>query len=308
MASSERLEGVFPAVVTGRTKLLGVFGYPVEHSLSPAMHNAAIAALGLPHLYIPFSVQPEDIGPAIRSLIALGIIGVNLTIPHKERVLPFLDQIAPEAREVGAVNTVHNDGGRLVGYNTDGEGFVRPLEAQGFDLKGRETVVLGAGGAARSVVFRLAREGASITLVNRTRARADKLAADVRGAVPGAGMDCLDPDDTAGLKRALVGAELLVNTTSAGMSPRKSEMPPVPPDALHSGLLVYDLIYNPRETRLLAAARQVGARTLNGVPMLVHQGAAAFEIWTGARPPVEVMERAVLANLASINNLDSGRS
>jgi shikimate dehydrogenase len=275
-----------------------VFGYPVEHTLSPAMHNAAIAALGLDYLYIPFSVRPEDIGPAIRSLTSLGIIGVNLTIPHKERVLPFLDSIAPEAEAVGAVNTVHNDKGRLIGYNTDGEGFAGPLQAQGFAPRGRRAVVLGAGGAARSVVFRLARDGAAVTIVNRTPERAERLAEDVRRACEGALVDCLALGDRRGLIGTLAGAELLVHTTSVGMSPHAEEMPPVPPGALHPRLLVYELIYHPKETRLLQAARAAGARTLNGVPMLVYQGAAAFAIWTGVRPPVDVMERAVNTRLS----------
>src|SRR2546423_886792 len=278
MASSDRPGGVHPPV-SGHTKLLGVFGYPVEHSLSPAMHTAAIAALGLEYLYIPFSVLPENIDPAIHSLVALGIIGVNLTIPHKERVLPYLDEIDSNARAVGAVNTVHNDGGRLVGYNTDGEGFIGPLKAKGFDPAGKRAVVLGAGGAARSVVFRLAREGAAVSIVNRTAARAEALAEDVRHAVRDARVDLLNPDDTAGLTESLSGAELLVNTTSVGMHPHDEVSPPIPPAALHSRLLVYDLIYNPAETRLLKAAREAGADTLNGVGMLVCQGAAAFRIW-----------------------------
>lgn len=297
MPSSDRLAAIHPFPISGRTKVLGVLGYPVEHSLSPAMHNAAIAALGLHFVYIPFSVLPDNIGPAIRSLITLGIVGVNLTIPHKERVLPYLDDIAPEAQAIGAVNTVHNDGGRLVGYNTDGEGFARPLEARGFALRGRRAVVLGAGGAARSVVFRLAREGAQVVLANRTLERAARLAEDVHAVVGRAAVEWLALDDTAGLKESLAGAELLVNTTSVGMSPQAEAMPPIPPDALHPGLLVYELIYNPVETRLLAAARAAGAQTLNGVQMLVYQGAAAFQIWTGLQPPVDVMEQAVRSRL-----------
>lgn len=297
MPSSDRLTAIHPFPISGRTKVLGVFGYPVEHSLSPAMHNAAIAALGLHFVYIPFSVLPDNIGPAIRSLITLGIVGVNLTIPHKERVLPYLDEIAPEAQAIGAVNTVHNDGGRLVGHNTDGEGFARPLEARGFVLRGRRAVVLGAGGAARSVVFRLAREGAQVVLANRTLERAARLAEDVHAVVGRAAVEWLALDDTAGLKESLAGAELLVNTTSVGMSPQAEAMPPIPPDALHPGLLVYELIYNPVETRLLAAARAAGAQTLNGVQMLVYQGAAAFQIWTGLQPPVDVMEQAVRSRL-----------
>lgn len=303
MASSERLEGIHLPSVNGKTRILGVFGYPVEHSLSPAMHNAAIAALGLNYLYIPFSVLPEDIGPAIRSVVSLGIIGVNLTIPHKERVLPFLDRIAPEAQAVGAVNTVHNDKGELVGYNTDGEGFAGPLKALEFELRGKRTVVLGAGGAARSVVSRLAREGAAITIVNRTLERAEQLAEQARsvaGTAGGARVDCLGFCDHAGLRDALAGAELLVNTTSVGMSPHVGDIPPIPPQAFHPALFVYDLIYNPRETRLMTEARAAGCRTLNGVRMLAWQGAAAFEIWTGVRPDVRVMEAAVEQQLASL--------
>jgi shikimate dehydrogenase len=300
MASSERLEGILLPSVNGKTRILGVFGFPVEHSLSPAMHNAAIAALGANYLYIPFSVLPEDIGPAIRSIVPLGIIGVNLTIPHKERVLPFLDRIAPEAQAVGAVNTVHNDKGELVGYNTDGEGFAGPLKALGYEVAGRRAVVLGAGGAARSVVFRLAREHGSITIVNRTLGRAESLAEEVCRVSSGARVDCLASGDDARLKDALGGAELLVNTTSVGMSPHIGDAPPIPPQSLHPELFVYDLIYNPRETRLLAEARSAGCRTLNGAGMLAYQGAAAFEIWTGQRPDVAIMQSAVEAHLSGM--------
>jgi shikimate dehydrogenase len=261
------------------------------------MHNAAIAALDLPYLYIPFSVRPEDLGPAIHSLIALGIVGVNLTIPHKQSVLPYLDEIAPEAQAIGAVNTVHNDHGRLVGYNTDGDGFMGPLKAWGYAPRGRRAVVLGAGGAARSVVFRLVREGARIVVANRTVERALRLVADVLAVAHDGEIACIDLDDQAGLSEALAGAELLVNTTSVGMYPHADAEPPVAPSALHPKLLVYDLVYNPVETRLLAGASAVGARTLNGVPMLVYQGAAAFKIWTGVDPPVDVMKRAVEAQL-----------
>lgn len=286
--------------ITGSSIILGVFGHPVEHSLSPAMHNAAIAALGLHYVYIPFSVPPEDIGPAIRSLVPLGIRGVNLTIPHKESVLPFLDAVAPEAKAVGAVNTVLNEGGRLSGYNTDGEGFLRPLIERGFSARGKQAVVLGAGGAARSVVYRLLREGAKVVIVNRTPDRAERLAAEMReaaGSPHSSEVSCIELGDGIGCGRAIERAEILVNTTSAGMSPNAGEMPPIPPTALHPALFVVDLIYNPSETLLLRTAAAAGARTLNGVPMLVHQGAAAFEIWTGRRPPTGVMERVVTQKL-----------
>jgi shikimate dehydrogenase len=284
--------------VSGNTKVLGVFGFPVEHSLSPAMHNAAIAALRLSFIYGPFEVRPEQIGPAIQSLKALGIVGVNLTIPHKESVLPFLDEITTEARDVGAVNTVHCVEGRLIGDNTDGRGFFEPLRAMGVAIAGKRVVVLGAGGAARAVVFRLAREGAQITLANRTRERAERLAQAVAEA--GLGRAAVQPmtlEPTQELADAIAGAELLVHTTRVGMHPETDALPPVPLEAFHSNLLVYDLVYNPVETHLLKQAQARGCRTLTGVKMLVYQGAAAFQRWTGHWPPTEVMERAVLHGL-----------
>ena len=265
------------------------------------MHNAAIAALGLHFVYIPYSVRPEDIGPAINSIRTLGIVGANLTIPHKERALPFLDEISPEAQAIGAVNTIHNVDGRLIGYNTDGDGFLQPLLDAGFTPKGRSVVVLGAGGAARSVAFRLAREGAQVTVVNRTAERAEQLAkaagvestpwpdeADSPNIIKGGGVCWTD---------LLEQTDLLVNTTPVGMHPNEDSCP-IPASALRPGLFVYDLVYNPPETRLIQASRAAGAQTLNGVKMLVGQGAKAFEIWTGVAPPQDVMERAVLDGLA----------
>jgi len=284
--------------VCGSTKVVGVFGFPVEHSLSPAMHNAAFAALRLSYVYVPFAVRPDQIGPAVRSLSPLGIVGVNLTIPHKESVLPFLDEITQEARDVGAVNTVHCVEGRLLGDNTDGQGFYQPLRERGIDLAGKPVVVLGAGGAARAVVFRLARAGAHILLANRTPERAERLAQAVADAGLGAdAVQTLALDATKELAEAIAGANLLVHTTRVGMYPETDALPPVPLEAFHPDLLVYDLVYNPVETRLLAQARRRGCPTLNGVQMLVYQGAAAFQRWTGLWPPTDVMAKAVLQAL-----------
>ena len=294
--SSNRDRGILP-LVRGDTRVVGVFGFPVEHSLSPAMHNAAFAALRLSYIYVPFPVSPDALGSAIRSLPALGIVGVNLTIPHKENVLPFLDAITDEAREVGAVNTVHCIEGRLLGDNTDGRGFYEPLRELGLSLQGKQAVVLGAGGAARSVVFRLVREGAFVTLTNRTPERAERLAQDAANAGYGAQVRVLSGDQEKELRNAIAGAELLVHTTRVGMHPATEALPVVPLEAFHPNLLVYDLVYNPVETRLLQEARRRGCRTLTGVKMLVYQGAAAFERWTGIWPPTDVMEAAVLEGL-----------
>ncbi len=297
--SSKENRGILP-LVRGDTRVVGVFGYPVEHSLSPAMHNAAFAALRLSYIYIPFPVHPDALGSAVRSLSALGIVGVNLTIPHKENVLPYLDAITEEAREVGAVNTVHCVEGRLLGDNTDGRGFFEPLREIGLELRGRQVVVLGAGGAARSVVFRLIREGANVLLTNRTPERARRLAQDAATAGYGDQVKTLDGDDRREMRDAIAGAELLVHTTRVGMQPHTEALPPVPLEAFHTNLLVYDLVYNPVETKLLQEARLRGCRTLTGVKMLVYQGAAAFERWTGIWPPTDVMEAAVLEGLTSV--------
>lgn len=283
--------------VHGKTQILGVFGFPVEHSLSPAMHNAAIAALGLSYIYLPFQVSPEHLEQAIRSLPALGIVGVNLTIPHKESVLPFLDDITEEAHDVGAVNTVHCVEGKLLGDNTDGRGFFTPLIERGVSISGKQVLVLGAGGAARSVVFRLVREGARVILVNRTRERAEQLAQDVAAAGFGAVVDVLDLSDRVRYAEATRQATLLVNTTRVGMFPHAEELPPVALEEFTPNLTVYDLVYNPIQTRLLQEAEQRGCPVLNGVKMLVGQGALAFERWTGVVPPRDVMENAVIEGL-----------
>lgn len=308
--------------ISGSTKIVGVFGHPVAHTLSPAMHNAAFAALGLPFVYVPFPVAPESLGAALRALPALGIVGVNLTIPHKEAALPFMDEVSQEAQRVGAVNTVHCVAGRLLGDNTDGRGFYRPLLEAGVEVGGRDVVVLGAGGAARAVVSRLVQEGARVILANRTRARAERLAEEVGGAA----VEVIDWDgqrsnlSRSPIANALEGACLLVNTTQLGMHiagktevetgrseahldsilfPTPFPIPfPIPLEAFHPDLMVYDLVYNPIETKLLQVARLRGCATLTGVKMLVYQGAAAFERWTGVWPPTDTMEHAVETGLA----------
>ncbi|MHB0912422.1 MAG: shikimate dehydrogenase [Armatimonadota bacterium] len=275
--------------MTAKTRLAGVFAHPVHHSLSPAMHNAAFSALGLDWAYLPFDVHPDNLEDAVSGIRALGLAGVNVTIPHKERVIPFLDSISDEARAIGSVNTIVNEGGRLVGYSTDGEGFMRSLIAAG-GTPGR-TVILGAGGSARAIVYALGHAGASVSVANRTPERAVELCRTVNSAL---GSAVAEP---ARLSLDLVReAELIVNCTSVGMYPSVDEQP-VPAEWLHPGLFVYDLIYNPAETALIRSAREAGARAVNGVGMLVAQGAVSFALWTGIEPPVDVMEQAVLAAL-----------
>lgn len=258
------------------------------------MHNAALAQLGLPYVYIPFHVIPDALETALRSLTALGIVGVNLTIPHKERALELVDAVTDEAREVGAVNTVHCTDGRLLADNTDGRGFYLPLKEAGFDARSRQIVVIGAGGAARSVVFRLAREGAAaIWLANRTQERAERLAAAVSAAGYGLKIHTVPLQEPDTLARAMRDSDLLVQTTRVGMFPDIDAPLPAPASGLHRNLFVYDLVYNPKETRLMAEARKRDCPVLGGAKMLVYQGAAAFERWTGVWPPTDTMQEAV---------------
>lgn len=292
-----------------------MFGYPVTHSLSPAMHNAAFAALALPFVYVPFSVAPDGLGQALRSLPALGIVGVNLTIPHKETALPFMDSITEEAHAIGAVNTVHCVEGRLCGDNTDGRGFFQPLREAGVSVAGQTVVVLGAGGAARAVIHRLVHEGATVVLANRTRERAERLAHDILQNLPqnfgdgsetsklqkAAAIQVITWDETPASKHqlaeALTVARVLVNTTRIGMVPEQDTLPDLPLESFSPTLLVYDLVYNPVETKLLQEARRRGCETLTGVKMLVYQGAAALERWVGVWPPTDIMEQAVILGL-----------
>ena len=253
------------------------------------MHNAALAALGLDWAYVPFDVAPEHLPAAVAGLRALNMVGVNLTVPHKEAVLPLLDVVDEGARRIGSVNTVHNVGGVLHGYSTDGPGFLRSLEELGERVEGRRALVLGAGGSARAVAFALAGRGGRVQIANRTQTRAQELADRLNTFFPGAatvvgwGGDAEDFD-------------LLVNTTSLGMDPHPDTMPALPPGTFDRRALVYDLVYAPPETRLLAAAGCAGCRAVNGLKMLVAQGALSLGYWTGTAwgdLPLGIMEEAV---------------
>jgi len=272
------------------TRVAGIIGWPVEHSLSPAMHNAAFQALGLNWCYVAFPVRPEHIAGAARGMRALGLAGLNVTIPHKESVMPYLDELTPAARAIGAVNTIRVAEGRLVGDNTDVRGFLDALARAGVVLPSAQALVLGAGGAARAAVYGLLKGGAQVSILARTPARAERLAQDMRAAVKNA--------DVRVVERPPAEVNLIVNGTPVGMWPEHQEESPLPPDiALQPGMAVMDMIYRPLETVLLGQARRAGATPISGLDMLVGQGAAAFELWTGAPAPVEVMREACLRAL-----------
>ena len=277
--------------IDGSTKIVGVFGYPIKHTASPVMHNAAFEALHLNWVYLPFEVNPQNLAQAVRGLIPLGIQGVNLTIPHKREVLPFLDKLSEEAEFVGAVNTIVIEGGVLVGYDTDGKGIVNALKEEDVPVKDASILILGAGGAAWGVTRELFKEGArKVKVANRTISRAENLKKRVKKYLPHAKIEIL-PLQSSSLKEALREADLLINATSVGM--HASDPLLVDSKWLREIKAVYDMIYNPTDTLLLRTAREKGIKAMNGLGMLLHQGAVSFRLWTGVEPPLEVMRKAL---------------
>lgn len=281
--------------VTGRTRICALIGYPVEHSLSPIMHNAAFQRLGLDYIYVAFSVPPERLREAVSGIRGLGICGVNVTMPHKISVIKYLDDLDEGARLAGSVNTILNKGGQLIGYTTDGLGALNALKYAGSNPYGRKVVILGAGGASRSISLALANYARELVILNRTLERVEGLVAELR-RIYGSTSIRAGPLSRRVLEEELRDADILVNATSVGMRPNVDETP-VKRDLLHGNLTVFDIIYDPLETRLLREARSLGAKTVDGLSMLVHQGALSFEIWTGVKAPIEVMREAALKKI-----------
>lgn len=283
-------------MITGVTRILGVLGDPIGHTSSPAMHNAAIAAMGLDYAYVAFHVRPDALGAAIEGMRALQIAGLNVTVPHKRGVMAHLDEVSDEAVAIGAVNTVVNRQGRLVGYNTDAFGILESLKRDGgVERLPAQVALLGAGGAARAILYALLEreEVEQVLLLNRTRSKADSLAGDLDrdGRVCVGGMD----------SSAVAGVDLLINSTSVGMYPYEEGSPLVDPSVLHANMLVADIVYKPLKTRLMEQAEAAGARAINGLGMLAWQGARSFELWTGSAPPVDVMVAAALERVKDGN-------
>jgi shikimate dehydrogenase len=278
--------------IDGTTGVVALLGHPVAHSKSPEMMNRAFQAAGLPYLYAAFDVAPEALGDAVRGLRALGVRGWNVTIPHKVAIMEWLDEVDETAQAIGAVNTVVNDNGRLVGYNTDGAGYLRSLrEETGLDVTAQHVLIIGAGGAARAVGHALATAGVRhITVANRTTEKAEELAAHLGQ------WTATDVVGLADINRVLEETTLLVQSTSVGMYPHVDEIP-IAPSGLHDRLIVSDLIYRPKWTRLLQEAKKRGARVHSGLGMLLYQAVLAFEHWTGRPAPVENMREVLEASL-----------
>jgi shikimate dehydrogenase len=274
-----------------KAELVACFGQPVAENPTGRMQEAAFGALGLNWRYLTVEVTPEKLRDAILGLRAFGMRGANLTIPHKVAVMEHLDEIAPDAAIIGAVNTVRREGDRMIGENTDGKGFLRGVRNDaGMEPRGKRAVVLGAGGAARAIVTELALAGASdVLVVNRSIKRGEQMVADLRAKTKAQ----IRFQAWQGTYLAPEDADLLVNATSIGLYPDVDAMPPVDLSGAHPGLLVCDAVFNPPETRLLAAARLRGLPVLDGLAMLVYQGVIGFQLWTGLDAPEPVMKQAL---------------
>lgn len=271
--------------LSGRTRVAGLFGYPIEHTLSPAMHNAAFDALGLDCCYVAFPVHPDYLKEAVMAIKALNLCGVNVTIPHKEKVIPFLDDIDQEASYIGAVNTIVNLDGRLKGYNTDGRGFMQSLFECGISAEGKDVLIVGAGGASRAISYYLGKEAKKLYLYDIEKEKADRLVADLKKILD----NIYTINDVTGIDRS----HILINATPLGL---KDEDPlPFDTGLLRPEQIVCDLIY--KKTRLIEEASKRGCVTLNGLGMLLWQGVFAFELWTGKSPPVDIMRDALYKSL-----------
>ena len=279
--------------ISGKTRVCAIIGDPVQHSLSPVIHNAAFNEVGLNLVYVAFNVGVTELKDAILGAKTLGIHGLNITMPHKHSVMNYLDKINMTAKNIGAVNTILNKNGILIGYNTDGAGAMLALKENGICTEEKKLVLLGAGGAAKAIAYQAAQEVEELVILNRTVEKAKQLAkilhsfnAKVIGKMLSNNV----------LYKELTTANILVNATSVGMYPDNNNSP-VPSDLLTSDLCVMDIIYNPLNTKLLNDAKCAGAKTITGVDMLIYQGAVAFEIWTKCTAPVEVMKKAALNEL-----------
>ena len=281
-------------MITGKTNVFGIIGDPVEHSLSPGMHNAAFKELGLDNIYVPFQVKAENLEDAIVGAQSLGIKGFNVTIPHKTEVINYLDYLDIAAGLIGAVNTIEFGKNGAVGHNTDGVGAVMAIE-EVTPVKNKKVVIVGAGGASRAIAFQLLLNGVdNLIVANRTVEKAIKLKTDLveklDHEVKVSGLD-------ENLTQELIDTDILINTTPVGMYPNVDQKPVVSAGMMHKDLVVNDVVYNPLKTGLLKEADKAGAKSISGLKMLIYQGVEAFKIWTGIEPPVEIFENVLMTEL-----------
>ena len=287
--------------LSGKTKICAVIGDPIAHTLSPTIHNAAFKHLKLDFVYLAFRVKANDLENAMQGIRELGIHGLNVTMPHKNTVVNYLDEMDPTVQFLGSANTILNREGKLSGFNTDGVGALQALRENGVDLAEKKVLLLGAGGAAKAIAFSLAPEVGELTVLNRATEKATKLAEALR--------QISDKTITGGslsrdvISKNMADSDVLINATSVGMHPAAGQSV-VPPQSLRSDLTVMDIVYNPIETKLAKDAKAAGAKVINGVEMLIHQGAASFKIFTGKSAPIEVMRKAALNKLSGAGDIE----
>ena len=296
-------------MVDGKTKILGVIGDPIEHTFSPAMHNAGLKELGLNYIYLPFHVKPDKLHLAIEGAKSLGIEGLNVTIPHKSNVMKHLDDIDQVASMIGAVNTIqfnydeNNESSNqdneinvtTKGFNTDGYGCVRAIQEK-TDVKDKKVTITGAGGAARAIAFQMANSGISqLSILNRNGSKAESLASDLRTNLASIGIDInIQAYDLHNLGKELSDSDIFIDTTPIGMYPNVNDKPIASADMMHEDLVVNDIVYTPMETSLIKEAKKANAEVVYGYKMLLYQGIRSFEIWLGQEAPVDVMEKSLL--------------
>jgi shikimate dehydrogenase len=271
--------------VSGKTQITGIFGYPIEHTLSPAMHNTAFKSLGLDYCYVPFKVLPVNLPDAVMAIRSLNLHGVNITVPHKEKVIPLLDKVNEEASFIGAVNTIVNTDGILTGYNTDGRGFMSSLTEEGVSVDGKDIVILGTGGACRAVSYYLSERSSKLSLFDIDRNKAENLVTDLQKIRDSVSL--LDKIEDIGKP------DIIINATPLGLKP--DDPLPLDPDVITPEMIVCDLVY--KKTGLLEEADRKGAKNIDGSGMLLWQGVLAFELWTGVKPPVDVMRSVLLSGI-----------
>lgn len=282
-------------IISAHTKILCIIGHPISHSMSPLMHNIALNDLNLDYVYVAFDVTPKNLQYALNGIRALNIRGMNVTIPHKEKVMSYLDSIDPMAQKIGAVNTIKIEDGRIYGKNTDAEGFIRAIEDASIDISEKDVLLLGSGGAAKAVSYALIQKINKLTILNRTKHKATELANKLKKESEV--LIFAKKLEKTTINDEIQKVDLIINATPVGMHPSQQESI-LSSNMLNKDLIVFDLIYNPLETKLIKDARKVGCKTINGLDMLISQGALAFEWWTDKKPNTNLMKRKVIEFLS----------
>ncbi len=277
--------------VTAHTTVLCIIGYPIEHSMSPIMHNAAIRELNLDYIYLAFNIFPANLNLAVKGIKAFNVVGINVTIPFKQKIMKYLDEIDPIAKKIGAINAIKNDKGYLTGKNTDAEGGMKALLNAGYTISGKKVLLLGAGGAAKALAYIMAEDVNKLVIVNRNEKRALKLSNQIKKYF-GINIEAKKMSENV-LKDESKKADIIINATPVGMYPNVDKSP-IPAEYLHEDLIVYDIVYNPLKTKLITDATQKGCKTLGGLDMLVDQGALAFEWWTNKKPNTSLMKKKII--------------